>query len=61
MNFAAYIERQKRIIRTRYEGDTYLYEKGECIKLNETEKLFAELDRSCGLNTEERMKIRSAV
>lgn len=59
MNFAAYIERQKKIIRTRHEGETYLIENGEYVRLTETEKLFAELDRSCGLNTKERM--RSAV
>lgn len=59
MNFTAYIERQKKIIRTRHEGETYLIEKGEYIPVTETEKLFAELDRSVGLNTKERM--RSAV
>lgn len=61
MNFTAYIERQKRIIRTRHEGETFLIEKGEYIPVNETEKLFSELDRSVGLNTRERMKYRSAV
>lgn len=61
MNFNAYIERQKKIIRTRHEGETYLFEKGEVIMLTETDRLFAELDRSCGLNTKERMSFKSAV
>ena len=33
MTFTAYIERQKRIIRDRHEGETFLINKGEVIAL----------------------------
>lgn len=54
MNFTAYIERQKSIIRDRHEGDVYLIEKGEYIPVTESDKLFVELTKSRGLNTRER-------
>ncbi len=56
MNFTAYIERQKSLIRERHEG-----EKGEVIPLSESKKLFAELSKIKGLNTRERLFFRRAV
>ena len=56
MNFTAYIQRQKRIIRSRHEGETFLIENGELIPIHDTEKLFEELDSLCGLNVFERIQ-----
>ncbi|MCI8734076.1 MAG: hypothetical protein HFE40_00785 [Clostridia bacterium] len=61
MNFTAYIERQKSLIRERHEGELFLMEKGEVILLSESEKLFAELSKIKGLNTRERLFFRRAV
>lgn len=61
MNFTAYIERQKSLIRERHEGELFLLEKGEVIPLSESEKLFAELAELKGLNTRERQYFRRAV
>ena len=55
MDFTAYIERQKSLIRERHEGELFLLDKGEVIPLSDSEKLFAELSRMKGLNTRERM------
>lgn len=55
MNFSAYIERQKNIIRSRREGSVIYNEKGFEYYLSETEKLFSELNEIKGLNTAERM------
>lgn len=56
MNFTAYIQRQKKIIRSRHEGETFLIENGELIPIHNTEKLFEELDSLCGLNVFERLQ-----
>lgn len=61
MNFTAYIERQKSIIRSRHEGETFLIEKGEVIPVSESEKLLSELSRLKGLNKRERLGARRAV
>ncbi len=61
MNFTAYIERQKSLIRERHEGELFLMEKGEVIPLSESEKLFAELSKIKGLNTRERLFFRRAM
>ena len=61
MNFTAYIERQKSIIRNRHEGETFLLQKGEVITVSQNESLFAELSKSKGLNTRERLFARGAV
>lgn len=61
MNFIAYIERQKGLIRERHEGETFLLDKGEVIPVTESDKLFAELDRVKGLNTRERLFFKRAV
>ena len=61
MNFTAYIERQKSLIRERHEGELFLMEQGEVILLSESEKLFAELSKIKGLNTRERLFFRRAV
>ncbi len=54
MNFAAYIDRQKRLIRDRHEGEIFLIEKGEILPVSQTEKLLDELSSLKGLNTRER-------
>jgi len=61
MNFTAYIERQKGLIRERHEGELFLLEKGEVIPVSESDKLFAELEKVKGLNTRERLFFRRAV
>lgn len=61
MNFTAYIERQKSLIRERHEGELFLLEKGEVIPLSESEKLLSELAKIKGLNTRERQLFRRAV
>lgn len=61
MNFTAYIERQKRLIRDRHEGETYLLQKGECIPMTESERLFEELCNLQGLNVKERRQYGRAV
>ena len=61
MNFTAYIERQKNIIRSRHEGETVLIHKGETYAVTESEKLFYELSNSRGLNVRERAAYRRAV
>lgn len=61
MNFTAYIERQKRIIRERHAGETYLTHKGETFTVSESEKLLYELSNSRGLNVRERAAYSRAV
>lgn len=58
MTFTAYIERQKRIIRDRHEGETFLINKGEVIALTETDRIFYDLNSLKGLNTNERLSVR---
>lgn len=55
MNFTAYIERQKNLIRSRHEGETFLIEKGEVIPIQDRERLLSELDNMRGLNVLERI------
>ena len=43
MNFTAYIERQKNLIRSRHEGETFLSQNGEITLVSETERLFSEI------------------
>lgn len=61
MTFTAYIERQKRIIRNRHEGEIFLIRNDEVIKLTESEVLLNELASFKGLNTDERMNYRKAL
>lgn len=56
MNYTAYIQRQKNIIRSRHEGETFLIENGEIMLIPDTEKLLCELDSLRGLNVFERLK-----
>ena len=58
MNFTAYIERQKNIIRSRHEGETFLIEKGEEIRLDETQLALDKLSALQGLNKRERLCVR---
>lgn len=55
MNFEAYIERQKRIIRQRHEGEVFLMRRGDVIPMDDCEKLLEELAALKGLNTRERL------
>lgn len=57
MTYMAYIERQKSIIRSRHEGETFLLEKGEVIHLSQSEKLLIELSSLKGLNKTERLQL----
>jgi len=61
MNFSAYIERQKNIIRRRHEGETYLMHKGEVISVSESDRILSELSNMRGLNTRERTLCEEAV
>lgn len=61
MTFMAYIERQKGIIRSRHEGETFLIEKGEVIPVNQSEKLLNDLSSLKGLNKSERLKMRRVI
>lgn len=56
MNFAAYVERQKRLIRERHEGEEFLMQGGDIIPLNESQKILSELFNMKGLNKKERLK-----
>lgn len=55
MNFAAYIERQKNIIRNRHVGELFLIENGETVNLYERERLLEDLASLKGLNKRERL------
>ena len=61
MTFAAYIERQKSIIRNRHEGEMFLIRKDEIIQLTESDMLLNELSSFKGLNTDERMAYRKVL
>ncbi|MCH5146567.1 MAG: hypothetical protein J1F61_01010 [Clostridiales bacterium] len=58
MNFTAYIQRQKNLIRSRHEGETFLIENGELIPIPDRDKLLSELDSLVGLNVFERLRSR---
>ena len=55
MTFTAYVERQKKLIRSRHEGEVYRIEKGETVPLTDSSKLLADLSSFKGLNTNERI------
>lgn len=62
MNFTAYIERQKNIIRRRHEGEVQLLKNGEVVASSRTEVLLFELTQLKGLNKSERLNFnREAV
>lgn len=62
MNFTAYIERQKNIIRRRHEGEVQLLQNGEVVASSRTEVLLFELTQLKGLNKSERLNFnREAV
>ncbi len=62
MNFTAYIERQKNIIRRRHEGEVQLLQNGEVVASSRTEILLFELTQLKGLNKSERLNFnRKAV
>lgn len=56
MNFTAYIQKQKNLIRSRHEEETFLNEKGEYISVSDRDRLLDELDSIYGLNVPERAK-----
>lgn len=55
MNFTAYIQSQKSMIRRRC-GLSFISEEGEIISVPDREKLLGELDKMAGLNVEGRKK-----
>lgn len=55
MTFTAYVERQKRLIRSRHEGEEYLIDRGETIPLPDSERLMRDLSEFKGLNVNERI------
>lgn len=62
MNFAAYIERQKNLIRHRHDGEVYLVCKDENLPLDKCGELLNELEGLKGFNKRERMSLnREAV
>lgn len=54
MNYTAYIQRQKNLIRTRHYGEVYFSDGVEEYSLSEVEELLRELDNLKGLNKTER-------
>ncbi|MDE6355705.1 MAG: hypothetical protein K2L67_00465 [Clostridia bacterium] len=61
MNFAAYIERQKSLIRHRHDGEVYLVRKDENVPLDKCGELLSELESLKGFNKRERMNLRREV
>ncbi len=55
MNFRAYIDRQKNIIRGRRAGNCVYFEKGYEYYVAECDRLYCELNGLKGLNTFERL------
>lgn len=55
MNFTAYVERQKSIIRARRAGNCVYMEKGYEYYVAECDRLYCELNELKGLNTRERL------
>ncbi|MCH5142246.1 MAG: hypothetical protein J1G07_00825 [Clostridiales bacterium] len=53
MNFTAYIERQKSLIRKRHEGEEFLMHGGEVIPMDDSEKILKELAELEGFNSHE--------
>lgn len=58
MNFTAYIERQKNLIRHRHDGETYLINKEGVIPVTESDKILFELSNLKGLNKRERLNLK---
>lgn len=58
MNFTAYIERQKGLLRSRHTGEISFRRKEECMPLSVTEKILSDLSHMKGLNTAERQSLR---
>lgn len=56
MNFAAFIQRKKNLIRARHEGELYLFQGRSAVEVRSTETIFGELDGLKGLNVAERDK-----
>ena len=56
MNFTAYIERQKSIIRKRHEGEEFLMHRGEVIPMSESDRILKELSDMEGLNSHEHLQ-----
>ncbi len=58
MNFTAYIERQKNLIRHRHDGETFIINKEGVTPLTESEKILCELSDLKGLNKRERLLLK---
>lgn len=55
MNFVSYIRRQKSIIRSRHEGETFFMDGADSAPISLSDKIFTELDSAKGLNVKERL------
>jgi hypothetical protein len=54
MTFSAYIQRQKTLIRERHEGELFLIEGNNAIKLRSSDEILQEMENLKGLNKNER-------
>jgi hypothetical protein len=55
MNFTAYVDRQKNLIRQRHEGETYLIDSNKSFIVRDSEEILVEMDALKGLNKAERL------
>jgi hypothetical protein len=55
MNFTAYVDRQKSLIRQRHEGETYLIENKKVFVVRDSEEILVEMNELKGLNKAERL------
>jgi hypothetical protein len=55
MNFTAYVDRQKNLIRQRHEGETYLIDNSKVFVVRDSEEILVEMNALKGLNKAERL------
>ena len=56
MNFTAYIERQKSLIRKKHEGEEFLMHRGEVIPMDDSERILQELANLRGFDSREELR-----
>ena len=56
MNFFEYVDRQKKLIRARHEGEEYFYFGDDEYRIGDSARLLSELQNLKGLNKKERLK-----
>ncbi|MBO5328854.1 MAG: hypothetical protein J6B04_06750 [Clostridia bacterium] len=61
MNFTAYIQRQKLLIRERHVGEEFLMVGNGATPVRSSDEIFEELDNMQGLNTKEREAQRAYI